>query len=265
MDPSPPSDAVAILVECDPDNSLGGSCLRDIRTMLALCGIYRDYDFERRFKNGDYFLTDKFKSVNCTVLTTHPVDIDYFPEGVKMGNSSDLISILEELSKIKPKTLLILLTGHGYQRRDTSGDEKDGRDEYIRVDNGVILDDDLLEALDKFNSETDIIALSDTCHSGTLFDFPKTLSPDLIWIGDSESEFKGVHLSACTDSQLSQCDIGDISGFGGSLTVALSENMNLFRSLLAEPSDLNLFPLIYQLKKRLLKLNQTLVCQRSIK
>ena len=100
------------------------------------------------------------------------------------------MNVLRDISQDPPETLLIVLSGHGYQSGDRSRDEKDGRDEYIRVRNKIIIDDDLFKSLNRFDHRTNIIAITDTCHSGTMFDFPSTLlstEGDLRWDNTSSA------------------------------------------------------------------------------
>jgi len=63
-------------------------------------------------------------------------------------------------------------SGHGASTRDTSGDELDGRDEYLYTLDGKALMDDELNAIFQqcMRDGVKVIALFDCCHSGTMLD-----------------------------------------------------------------------------------------------
>lgn len=58
-------------------------------------------------------------------------------------------------------------SGHGGQQPDRTGDELDGKDETLVAYCEQIIDDEIHEALTKFESGVHIIMLSDSCNSGT--------------------------------------------------------------------------------------------------
>jgi len=79
-------------------------------------------------------------------------------------------------------TLFFHYSGHGGQVEDISGDEDDGFDETIMpVDfrkNGQIIDDDLHTLLVKpLQPGVKLIAIFDSCHSGTALDLPYIYTP----------------------------------------------------------------------------------------
>jgi hypothetical protein len=136
---------------------------------------------------------------------------------VKVVDSLNVLTLMETLSA-EHQVLLVLVTGHGYSIPDRNGDEADGRDEMILVNRRgmCILDDEFYTAVQKWHASAPtfarLILLADTCHSGTLFDLPHILSAD---------KCRVVSFSACADDQLSMCDLGEKTGFGGSLTTAI--------------------------------------------
>jgi hypothetical protein len=98
-------------------------------------------------------------------------------------------------------------------------------DEYISFGNGVISDNVLYSLLiEKLKDRCNrVVCLTDTCHSGTMFDI------------DQQKIYKRniFSLSACLDNQLDSCDISNV-GFGGSLTVHLLDIPNSLKKLLTE-------------------------------
>merc|ERR1719240_1639271 len=68
-------------------------------------------------------------------------------------------------------------SGHGGQQKDTSGDEKDGKDEtvipYDFQTHGMITDDDLHAALvSRLPKGCRMWCILDCCHSGSALDLP---------------------------------------------------------------------------------------------
>jgi len=237
----------AILVECDPGKSLGGSCMRDVNNVAK-------------------FIIDRGLSTarNVVILTTSRV-VERI-NGCEYEDSRNLISVLNNVVLGECERLVILISGHGYSIRDVDGDEIDSRDECINV--GFQITDDMIyeSLIKKFATRTDIkmLLLSDTCHSGTMFDLPfciiagnntnikNTKRNDVI-------KFNALGLSACSDQQLSMCDIGNNAGFGGSLTVALLEYPDIFQKLILGEYDVDLT----NISKRLKLLNQTMIISKA--
>ena len=86
--------------------------------------------------------------------------IDNFVEGTKSGDS-----------------LFFHYSGHGGQKRDSSGDEADGMDETLIPEDyksaGVITDDELFAMLcAKLPAGVRLVCVMDCCHSGTILDLP---------------------------------------------------------------------------------------------
>jgi hypothetical protein len=186
-----------LLIECDNRKNLGGSCSRDIRN------IYRK-SRESKFEiNQTMVLTyDKLLSVPSEFQNTPNIIMD------ELSNYKQRFT--EFTSKVQALDyVLICIAGHGYQTSSRDTYEDDHLDEYIVHKGGIILDNELTSLLiDPLDEKTQrIFCLVDTCHSGTMIDhngFINTFT-----------------LSACRDSELDSCDIGNYSGFGGSLTCNL--------------------------------------------
>lgn len=233
----------AILLECDPGNTLGGSCLRDIDNMAS-------------------HLIDmcQFLPQNINLLTTS----SYRPktQGVQQSNSKEIFKVVESINQSNPQLIVVLLSGHGFSVGDRNGDELDGCDEAINV-GFQILDDDLYNLVLKM--KCDVIFLADTCHSGTMFDLPYCYDVETDKFVKSSNRndtmnHRMISLSACADQQLSMCDVGDLTGFGGSLTTALLNIDNVMQELLSRSNFKNLYN---KLQARLGLLNQKLILSSS--
>ena len=226
------------LIECDSSNSLGGSCLRDLKNM------------------SNHIDSDKI-----FVFTTNPVNKNDFPKKTEFFNLH-VNNLKKCIAKVNDNsTVLTLISGHGYQMKDKSGDELDGMDEYIKSSNSIILDDDLRDlfilSLSK-KQNIKFIGLIDTCHSGTMFDLDFRYSKGS-WLKDTNRDLisiNAISIGACLDNQLDNCDIGNI-GFGGALTVHLIDN-NLIKHLL-KGEEIYVFN---KLEKIFKNLRQTPVLQK---
>jgi hypothetical protein len=227
------SNVVAILLECDPGNTLGGSCIRDVHNMA-------NFLLDNKIsKNIHVLLTDLSKATLKTVQYSH---------------SKDIFKLLDKIILNKGDKMIVLVSGHGFSTRDTDGDEIDGMDEYINV-GFQIKDDDLYrEIVIRYNTEgINIVLMSDTCHSGTMFDLPYSYDVvkqtfQKISKRSDILRVNAISIAACTDSQLSMCDIGSNVGYGGSLTVGLLEYPEILLELL-EMRYHNIIKIFDRLKK----------------
>ena len=193
-----------LFIEADNQKNLGGSCSRDIKNMDSYIDnmnmIRRQTTIlstsELKIKNKDNYAYDSLKNY-----------IDNFQRFCDNVNQDD--------------NVLIMISGHGYQKHNEKGDEKDGMDEYISYNEGIITDNKIYELLvhKLINKSKRIVCLADTCHSGTIFD-----------INNTGNINKVISLSSCRDNELSSCDISNV-GFGGALTVHLL-NINNFLNIL---------------------------------
>jgi hypothetical protein len=86
-----------------------------------------------------------------------------------------VLNKLDDLAKkLKSGDLLVVsYSGHGGQIPDQNGDEADGLDETWCLYDGELLDDELHGAWMKFQDGVRILALSDSCHSGTVLKMKK--------------------------------------------------------------------------------------------
>jgi hypothetical protein len=203
----------AILIECDPHTTLGGSCLRDVRNMAT-------------------HIIDRcsFTSNNIHILTTQHHDKikgESYKNINYKSSRTDIFNVYDNIINCNPSQIVILISGHGFSVRDNNNDEIDGKDEYINVGRRIT-DDELYDKIvKKCPKECNLIIFTDTCHSGTMFDLNYCYQGNGKWKkstkrnANTNSSSKIISISACNDSQLSMCDIGDTTGFGGSLTTAV--------------------------------------------
>lgn len=200
-----------LFIEADNQKSLGGSCLRDIRNLNDY--LSKDgFDSSKRRQTLFLSIDNNNKLTNVSsydFLKNYQSRFQEFVDNTKNGDS-----------------VLICISGHGYQQFNK--EEKDSMDEYISFGSGIIKDGILYSLLieklkDKCNR---VVCLTDTCHSGTMFD-----------IDEKRVGKRNVFsLSACSDNQLDSCDISNV-GFGGSLTVHLLDINTSLRSLLTEDEN----------------------------
>lgn len=74
---------------------------------------------------------------------------------------------LKQFTEMNLEDLIVYYGGHGGQVKDLDGDEIDGKDETWVFYNGNLVDDELHSIWDN-NKCSNILVLSDSCHSGTI-------------------------------------------------------------------------------------------------
>jgi hypothetical protein len=105
-------------------------------------------------------------------------------------------------------TGVIYYSGHGFQLKDKSGDEKDGQDEAIYFsEKRYATDDDIRILLQLAKPGVNLFLLFDCCHSGSMADLPYSLK-DLRVVKENTFHFKAniVSISGCTDPNVSYGD-----------------------------------------------------------
>lgn len=196
----------AILIECDNTRSLGGACQRDIcniRNRLLLKSHFNWQIFILTF-TPDYFIKRKIT------------------DNIYSNNSFD--DILKKC--VDCNTLYIHISGHGYNTTDTTRNELDGRSEYIVLPRERLIDYHFYNKLKAHVPKNTRLRITvDTCHSGTFSNFNYQINKNFNVVNavkkPSDYFTNAWSLSSCSDKQQSMNDIGNISGFGGSLTVHL--------------------------------------------
>jgi hypothetical protein len=82
-----------------------------------------------------------------------------------------MLAVLDELVRTANADLIFQFSGHGTQVPDRNGDEQDGRDEAICPDDfrsaGVIIDDELNETFANLATDSRLVVILDSCHSGS--------------------------------------------------------------------------------------------------
>jgi hypothetical protein len=178
-----------LLIEADNQKSLGGSCKNDIIHMKKS-------------------IDNKYKIRQTTILSIEPMN-----ESIPLSDYKNQFKLFANKVE-KGDYILIMVSGHGYQKKSMDLKEKDGLDEYISYGNGIISDNEFRSFIERIlpHEPSRIVCLIDTCHSGTMFDIDQITVPHVCTTILS--------LAACQDYQYDSCDISNI-GFGGALTVHL--------------------------------------------
>ena len=118
--------------------------------------------------------------------------------------------------------LLVYISGHGGQVRDTSGDEADGMDETLCLWDGALNDDVLRSVWESLPTTIRVAYITDTCNSGTNYrDGPHDIARSI------PRGFAGqlIHIGGCADG---------LSSFGshqgGHFTTAMVDAWNYDQS-----------------------------------
>ena len=125
-------------------------------------------------------------------------------------------NILHEIKKLletstKNDTLFIYYSGHGSNTLDRNGDELDGYDELIvPLDFNYIKDDEIKTIINTYGkSDTNLIALFDSCNSGTALDLKYQILEKLNYddisenTNTTETPCNALFISGCRDEQVS--------------------------------------------------------------
>lgn len=224
-------------IDCDPGITLGTSTQRDLANVIK-------YGVEKWGTQA---------SKCCVCMVDGSLRPAALPQGVAQMRTPDWAKAYQFVrNKMKPgQTLMVLISGHGTQVPDQNGDEIDGKDEMIVVDDFIAIRDDELykeivlpEMKRPEHLRVKLRLVTDTCHSGTMFDlliqYQETshspINPKSWKIAHRNGReiikrIKGtidiLSLSACKDSELAYCDISHYGGFGGALTSTLLDTNGL--------------------------------------
>jgi hypothetical protein len=87
----------------------------------------------------------------------------------KATRNSFLTEVPKAIKELRPEDfLLVHYSGHGTQVIDIHGDDADGYDEGICLIDGVVIDDDIKEALLGIPDGATVLLMFDSCFSGTI-------------------------------------------------------------------------------------------------
>jgi hypothetical protein len=118
-------------------------------------------------------------------------------------------------------------SGHGLQIPDLNGDEIDGKDEAIYIDEKTIISDDQLSLLLQIPvSGVKIFLMFDCCHSGTIMDLPLSWE-NRLFKTTSRKFFRAdmVCFSGCADNKVAY-----ETSVGGFLTTSFIKTLQSWRS-----------------------------------
>jgi len=202
-----------LLIEADNVRSLGGSCVRDIVNMDKYVS---EFSSKTNIKRGQTYV--------LSIDNNPTIQSKFVRQNIVFDKLSNYKAMFTAFTNSVKETdyVVVLVSGHGYQCASKTTEEADRMDEYISHGGGNILDNDIYSLLvSKLYKAKKAVCLADTCHSGTLFD-----------IVNKPNVTNVFSISACLDNQLDSCDIGNNTGFGGSLTVHLLDIDNAMKTLL---------------------------------
>jgi len=238
----------AIIIDGDLENTLGGACSRDVWNI------------------SNKFINDIQPTANDVYLFFHNLSSDKYASklsriGARNISESNLHNIkkcfddvVNQVNSEQEQSVVFFhYSGHGYQVPDIEGDEVDGFDDIFL---GHSMKDDFIwdNLIVKLPRRSHFFALIDACHSGSGVDMPylwKNNTWNLHKKKNILADCSGYSLSACSDTECASQDIGETTGFGGSLTAGICDLGN-FANIIFNP-----FSVYDGLVTRLKKLNQT--------
>jgi hypothetical protein len=178
---------------------------------------------------GNYLKTKQF--LDISLLTD------------KTENKPTKNNILLELEKFlstseQDDILYFHYSGHGSYIKDLNGDETDGKDETIVSKDFLnITDDELINIIrNKLPKDRTLIAVFDSCHSGTILDLKYSFTETIEKISINEStKYEDLSpnlilLSGCRDSQYSMETLTS-TGVNGLLTWAIYDTLTKVKDL----------------------------------
>ncbi len=141
-------------------------------------------------------LISKYKYKNVNVLTDMNISKQY-----------NILEILDDLIKSKSNTMYFQYSGHGTQKHDLDGDEKDGLDEALySVCGTIITDDEIKKKVKQVSKGKTMIMIVDACHSGSIVDLPYQMdnkNNNIIKVNNDNLEGDIICITGCRDNQVS--------------------------------------------------------------
>lgn len=206
---------------------------------------------ENDIKNSKKMLISKygFEEKDIIVLM-ESASMTYQPT---RSNILNYVNWLVSKSKSGYSTLWFQYSGHGTYIKDTTGDEKDGKDECIYTcDDKLIVDDEfhqkLVSAVDK---DSKLFCFMDCCHSGTIMDLKyKYQSGQNATVSDNTKKAALANvlaISGCKDTQTS-ADAWLSGSWCGALTKSFIDVLNNNSN-----NEITLFNLVKKIRTNLRK------------
>jgi metacaspase-1 len=168
--------------------------------------------------------------------TTFDMPCEIFTDDTDLVNTSGM-GIVQKLyqaavASFKDDLDLVWIhySGHGSYIKDTTGDEKDGKDECLVPSDyktkGMLLDDNINDLFKHFNPKTRVIFVFDCCHSGTIGDVKYSWEgPNKVAIENIKcaASSRVITISGCLDDQVSMdaFNVGGDNKYAGAMTSCL--------------------------------------------
>lgn len=175
-----------------------------------------------------------FKSDEITIMTDDKKSTDLYPTKKNIWNQLRSLIQLANENPTNPVHLFWAYSGHGASIPDRNHDETDNFDEAIcPIDykkSGFIVDDEIYaKFISQLPANVKIVALSDACHSGTIFDLRYNYKCNskkscLTNNESADSQAQCVLISGCRDKQTSaDAELpknADQNGYQGAMTAS---------------------------------------------
>ena len=180
-------------------------------TSAALKGCIND---AKNFKN---ILVKQWGYQDVTLLTDK-----------QLTRRKNVLQALQDFLAQPQDIMVWHYSGHGTQRRDTDGDEPDGKDEVLYTKYGVMMaDDDINAAVAKLPACKKLVVIIDACHSGSILDLQWQMKDDGVirQVGEKEIAADVILITGCRDNQVSMDIQGPVAY--GALSNSLSQLLKI--------------------------------------
>ena len=129
--------------------------------------------FENMAKKG-LLVANTFMGLGEAVVNDAKLFMTNLPEYsckiLRNPSTREMLSELVSLISNPENEVVFGVFSHGQQVRDISGDESDGMDECIVMKDGLLIDDNLTDLINKYRRCKRLTLIADICHSG-VYDF----------------------------------------------------------------------------------------------
>ena len=142
------------------------------------------------------FVANTFMGLGEAVVNDARLFMEKLPEySCKILRNPSTKEMLAEMISLisKPENEVIFgVFSHGHQVKDISGDEADGMDECIVMKDGLLIDDNLTDLINKYRKCKRLTLIADICHSG-IYDFKDFVNHECLTI-----------VTSCADAETSK-------------------------------------------------------------